>query len=379
MKRWVIGLTGALGLCHWALAQNMPTRLEPEVQLQAIRQAMIDATLGQATKVSASAWVDARGQLHETAHFQTDARIRGVRVLAYTEPNDGPPTASIELESLPWSIRVAKAPPGESCEPPPQNWRQPLMIRTQLQSGFSGPELFASHALLKQLQIYWQDLVTQTGRWSVDAQPSVGRDAYQQAWLGQGPEPMGWQLHISLSPVRGAAQALGHWGDRLGQWLGSESDSRRWTIKVVFGQKSSVDGQLRVHWERDVTVNVPEHGQIQQPDRWVMGLLPSLQPIFTRWLPQSGQDRRCEPVFFSVNRHGDSQWVLQAGAGSGLKAGDRVLVVNTTRVPGRLLEVGSTQQMAIAEVVRVGKRHSDLRPLAGTPQPGPGDWVALPL
>jgi len=35
--------------------------------------------------------------------------------------------------------------------------------------------------------------------------------------------------------------------------------------------------------------------------------------------------------------------------------------------------------LAIAEVIRVGRRQTELRPLAGTLNPGPGDWVALPL
>lgn len=377
MKRWLIGLNLVWGLGPMAWAQNQPVRLEADAQLQAIRQALVEATLDKPTKVNASAWIDDKGQLHETAHFQTDARIRGVRVLAYTESAENNPKASVELESLPWNIRVAKAAPGEVCEPPPQQWRQPLLIQSQIQSGFRGPELFASNALLKQLNAYWKELATQSGRWSIDAHQAIGRDAYQQAWLSQGEEPMGWQLHISLLPVRAQAQTAWYSPERLSQWV--TGDTRRWTIQVVFGQKSSADSPLAVHWQRQIQIEVPDEGLNQQPERWVKNLMPSLQPVFARWLPQSGQDRACEPVQFSVNTQSGSRWVLQAGSGSGLKAGDRVLVVNATRVPGRLLEAGSVQQMAIAEVVRVGRRQSDLRPLAGSPHPGPGDWVALPL
>lgn len=378
MNRLVLVLHWALVLSPSAWAQSMPSPLEPDVQLQAIRQALLEATLDKPTKVNASAWIDEKGQLHETAHFQTDARIRGVRVLAYTESDENAPKATVQLDTLPWNIRVAKAAPGEVCEPPPQNWRQPLLIQTQLQPGFYGNELFASNALLKQLNAYWKDLASQSGRWSIDAHSPIARDAYHQAWLSPGEEPMGWQLHITVLPVRPQTHEAWYSPERLGQWIG-QTEARRWTIQVVFGQRSTPDNPLTVHWERQIQVEVPDDGLNRQPERWVKRLMPSLHPIFARWLPQSGQERACEPVQFSVNRQSGSRWVVQAGNGSGLKAGDRVLVVNATHVPGRLIEAGSAQQMAIAEVVRVGRRQSELRPLAGSRNPGPGDWVALPL
>ena len=99
-----------------AWSQKLP--MDPEKQLTAIRQALVEATLDRPTKVSTNAWIDEKGQLHESSHFQTDARVKGVRVMAYVQDGStDEPKAQIHLEDLPWSIRMAKAKRcwGSSC------------------------------------------------------------------------------------------------------------------------------------------------------------------------------------------------------------------------------------------------------------------------
>jgi|GEM_PF-3901786 len=71
---------------------------DPELQLQAIRQAIV-GSMGQApTRVLSTAWVDEKGALHETTVYNTDAKLKGVRVLGYL--NDGRETRDQQAARL---------------------------------------------------------------------------------------------------------------------------------------------------------------------------------------------------------------------------------------------------------------------------------------
>jgi len=133
-----------------------------------------------------------------------------------------------------------------------------------------------------------------------------------------------------------------------------------------------------VIWQRQLFIDATDMAR-SHPERWIRELLPGLEQQLALWVPQQAHGSNCDTVQFSVTRMSGDKWLIQAGLGSGLKVGDRVLVLNSSRLPGRLLEPGSTQQLAIAEVTRVGRHQSDLKPLAGTSSPGSGEWIALPL
>ena len=87
---------------------------------------------------------------------------------------------------------------------------------------------------------------------------------------------------------------------------------------------------------------------------------------------------RCEPTPFVVRQDAEGLRLL-ASQGSGLRVGDRVLIMQPGWVPGRLLDPRVADHMALAEVIRTGPRHADIRQLAGPPVQSGNDWVALPL
>ncbi len=351
--------------------------MDPESQLQAIRQALIDSSLEKPTKVSATAWIDDQGQLHQTAHFQTDAKIRGIRVLSYSQNDQSEqPLAQIQMENLPWSVRMAKADQGEPCEPAPQQWRQPLVISAKIEAGFSGPERYASQNLLTQVENITLRLAQQSLKWSVSRTTPQPMDTYHQHWLGKGEEPAGWNLQVQLYPVKNAPAS---WPN-LERWVkwGQSSNPTQWTLKATFGQRHAPAEPIQMIWQRQMVIDASDLA-LTHPDRWIKELLPALEQRLAAWIPHQPHGSNCETVQFSVSRTNGHQWVIQAGVGSGIKVGDRVLVLNSSRLPGKLLEPGATQQLAIAEVTRVGRHQSDLKPLAGTSSPGSGEWIALPL
>jgi len=78
-----------------------------EAHLAAIRQAILNATMDRPTRVISTAWVDQHGALHEAAHFHSEAKVSGIRVLAYL-PQDESQT-QITADVLPWGYQANKA------------------------------------------------------------------------------------------------------------------------------------------------------------------------------------------------------------------------------------------------------------------------------
>ena len=115
------------------------------------------------------------------------------------------------------------------------------------------------------------------------------------------------------------------------------------------------------------------------PQHWLQGLQPSLINAMQSWQRELDAHTRCEPVQFVVRRDVDAPLRLQAGMDSGLRAGDRVLLMQPGWVPSRLLDARSVEHLALAEVVQIGPRHTEIRQLAGPPLARQGEWVALPL
>ncbi len=363
-----------LGWSLGALAQGLPP--DPEAQLRIIRQALIEAVMERTTKVNAMGWIDGKGQLQESAHFQTDAKIRGIRVQSYMMPEGHDAKIKVSMEDLPWSVRAALSGPGESCEPVAQNWRQSLSVTTTMHPSFPGPERYAATTLARHIQAQLMRLAQDSQRWNTEALPVSPTDAYQRAWLGQGENINGWYLEVHLTPIEQKATPS-HVGAAT-SWLPS-GHSRQWHLRARYGRKSAPDMPLNPEWERRLVLNLPAEVTSIQPERWIQTLIADLTPELSRWVVPQALRSSCDVVQFSVNPSKALGWSLQAGIGNGLKVGDRVLVLNANRIPARIFEPGSIQDLAIAEVIRVGRRQTELRPLAGTVNPGPGDWVALPL
>ena len=106
-----------------------------------------------------------------------------------------------------------------------------------------------------------------------------------------------------------------------------------------------------------------------------MTFLPLVQAV-----QQLQSQTRCEPMQFLVQRQESHPALrLQAGQDSGLRPGDRVLLMQPGWVPGRLLDPRSAEHLALSEVVQTGQRHTEIRQLAGPPLARQGEWVALPL
>lgn len=346
---------------------------EHERQLQAIRQALLEATIDRPTRVIASAWVDRNGVLHESAHFHSQAEVQGVRVMAYVQ-GDEPAAVKVDAQVLPWGLRPSKAADG-SCQSPPRAWRLPMTLQTRLDEGFSGAQQHTSQWLLKASSQYWSERLSESKRWQghVSARP-VG-NTYSQMLSGSDEASAGWVAELSLSPQPAPEDQARPLSERM-PWVG---ESWRWSLNLTVGRRTAPEQPLQPIWTARQTVSIPIAEVYNQPTAVLTKLQQALESKVGEWIQTLEQDKPCDPLQFAVLRQGGSPLMLQAGQGSGLRPGDRVLLMNPAHVPSRLLEPGATQHLALAEVVRIGRHQTELQQLAGPALPVHGQWVALPL
>jgi hypothetical protein len=352
-------------------AQKNPQK-EYDAQLAAIRQAILDATLDRPTRVLSTAWVDDKGALHESAHFHSEARVSGVRVLSYLKGDD--PVTEVSAEVLPWGWKPVGA--DQSCKAPPRPWRLPLGVQVVMPEGFSGPQLFASHTLLGLAQQSWNQNMQASQRWRThsvaQAAPQLD-NAYMRSLTGQTEERSGWMTEISLHPHAPAVSRS--WTDRLTE----STPLWRWTLSMRLGQKLSASSRLEPQWQIDQIITIAPMALAQSPTAWAQQMQGLLHERMRQWVAQLDKHSECEPVQFHVRRQGTQSLELQAGFDSGLRPGDRVLLMDPAHVPARMLEPGMVQHLALAQVVKVGANRTELQQLAGPALATHGAWMALPL
>ena len=374
MRLCMAGLTAALLFASPAQAQKAPPASPHEQQLQSIRQALLDATLDATpTQVISSAWIDRQGTLHENHEFHSRAEVRGVRVLSYLGEEEEP-RARVSAEVLPWGWRQRDA--AQACETPPRAWRLPMTITTRLEPGFGGSQQAAALAVLAAAREGWWSLVQGAGRWTPDRQVQQPVGTYQRALLSP-PALAGndWVASITLNPTPGEQPQP--WHAAINPW--SAPGLWQWTLELQVAQRLPGSGEYRTVNRQTMRLMVEPELVAAHPQHWLQGLQPSLINAMQSWQRELDAHTRCEPVQFVVRRDVDAPLRLQAGMGSGLRAGDRVLLMQPGWVPSRLLDARSVEHLALAEVVQIGPRHTEIRQLAGPPLARQGEWVALPL
>ena len=351
---------------------------EHEAQLSAIRQAILDATLDRPTRVISSAWVDDKGALHEASHFHSEAKVRGVRVLSYVQGDE--PQTQVSAEVLPWGLKPAGA--NQSCQTPASPWRLPMGIQALDLIGFSGPQQFASQTVLDMAQLAWTHQLQSSQRWhSKTLAPAPAPEAanpYMRALMtGQNDERSGWVAEFSLHPhalaptLPQASAERSQASDLPGDW--------RWTLHLKLGQKNNAGSGQPTDWQMTHAISVAPLDLGKSPTLWAQSLQAQLQDHMRQWVALLDKLTECEPVQFLVRRNSSLALELQAGLDSGLRPGDRVLLISPNHVPSRMLEPSVAQHLALAQVVKVGRNRTELQQLAGPALPSNGAWMALPL
>lgn len=360
-RRWV-GLLSGLLISSAVGAQALPTRAPgtPEEQLQAIRLALVQAVSQSPIQVYNTAWVDDKGALHESTQYHSQAKVRGVRVLAYTAQGQAAPELrAAAVNEAPTHWAKVKGDPYQ-CLQSAGRWRMPVDMVVSLDPALKGRDSHVGTWLAQESANWWRQQAGNSVRWHWDqaevasAQSSTPASAYMRAVLGaQSQRQTPWRLNVVLS-----------------------TDNLRvpgWQLDVSFGRN---DGSAAVWQDR---IHLPAAMNESGSQRFVgMHTLEVLRLALGRLRAEVDARGACEPSQFDVSVTAQHV-VLPVGKSSGFRLGDRVLVMDRDRLPQRLVEPGALGQLAMAEVVKVDQHRTELKQIAGPALPREGHWVALPI
>ena len=338
-KHW--WLVGCVAFAFGTQAQTGPSgasaRVDPERQLQLIRDALIETTMAAPVRVQSYGWIDMQGRLHESTQFTSDTRVRGVRVQSYVEDPAAAPVQRVQVDAdvLPSGLgRQAEVDP-QRCLASPRRWRQALHVEAVY------PAAEAQLPLIQNLQQAFLDAARESRRWVAQRRPLQLATPYEQALFGRDSDRTEWLARIELAGSPSAPEAR---------------------IEVAPIHQPAQARRVRVPLE-------------------YFGSVPSsaaLSGAMANALAALERQSACDPLWYSVAGVGD-RLHLREGVAHGLQPGDRLLLVERQHLPSRLLEPGAARALALVQVGVPAAHGTPLRWLAG-PQPvQAGDWVALPL
>jgi hypothetical protein len=280
----------------------------------------------------------------------------------------------VDATVLPWGLRQSRAADG-SCQSPPKAWRLPMTLQTRLEGGFSGAQQQASQWLLQTASQFWSARLSESRRWQGQEGARPASNTYTQMLSGSGEASAGWVAELSMSPQPAPQEQALPWTQRM-PWV---APAWRWSLNLTVGRRTSPEQPIQPVWTASKSVTLPIPEITNQRTAVLSRMQQELALQVGQWIQTLEHTQQCEPMQFAVLRQTGSQLMLQAGQGSGLRPGDRVLLMNPAHVPSRVLEAGASQHLALAEVVRIGRHQTELQQLAGPALPANGQWVALPL
>lgn len=356
---------------------------DPELQLQAIKSALLAAVEQAPTRVVSTAWVDPQGRLHENTVYHTDTRIQGVRVLSYlrgdTETHEQKVRRLAADVVLPPHLRKPAA--GAACPAAGSvRWRMPLVIDHQVHPGTGTLGHAVGLWLSRQIDQLSADLGARSDRWyavrSASLVPPQMQGLYWQTYLGRAQEDPDWQLRIRILPAPTSAEAPLSAAAVLPEWARGwlpAAPVPGWLVQMALAQQ----GQAPVwQWQSEVQDGHPESSHAASM------AIAALRERLPEALSVLDRQTECVAVQYALRplpQESGAVWTIAAGEGSRLRAGDRVLVFDRQSLPSRVYEAESLRRVALAEVTRAGRRQTELRQLAGPPLPLNGDWVAIPM
>lgn len=358
MKRRILlnGWRGALAsLCLVAGHPLLAQPLTPDEQLQAIRQSLVQLALEGPTEVRNTAWLDDQGRLQDSSSFRTGMTVRGVRVLAYGRDTQQQATAQVTATGQP--IAPQATPACAKGMASGQPWHQ-----MQLELAVSPQMPLVNRQQAHQAARYVRTLMLEHGRrsavWRLHEAANPA-SAYERVLSLQGEQHVPWRLQLVVAPA---------------------SEARELPPVIALRWRAVHRHDPSLSFDHDAVVTLEERSINTHPDRLASQVMAELHTVTEAFLTTVEQRLSCVPPQYRVlNREGSSRYRIAAGHTSGLKLGDRLVMVDPQKIPGRVLEPKSLDRMALAQVDSLGPYYAELKQVAGPSLPAGTPWVAVPV
>jgi hypothetical protein len=342
------------GLCLMAGSAVQSQPLTPDEQLQAIRQSLVQLALDGPTEVRNTAWLDDQGRLQDSSSFRTGMTVRGVRVIAYGRDLDQQATAQVSASGQAAPTANGSCAKGLVAGQP---WHQ-----MQLELAVSPQMPLVNRQQAHQAARYARTVMLEQGRrsavWRLQ-EAALPVSLYERALSLQGEQHVPWRLQLVIAPA---------------------SASREMPPMLFLRWRAVHRHDPSLAFDHDALVTLEERAVSMHPDRLSTQVMADLHTAVEAFLANVEQRLSCLPPQFQVlNREGTSRYRIAAGHTSGLKVGDRLVMVDPQKIPGRALEPKSLERMALAQVDSLGPYYAELKQVAGPSLPAGTPWVAVPV
>ena len=352
--------------------------------LGAIKQALIDLSLGTELRLTTTAFVDERGALHESSLITSQSQVRGVRVLSYLQE------AGLEIASLDATMVADDCPAAR-----PGLRRQ---ARMSILPGRQDPRLGDHY--VSELAALSQQLLSQaiarTATWSA-APAQQFANSYHQKMSATGGNRPPFELQISLG------QAEQAFTDKSDSPSKQRNSPIHWKMRMIpsfvnleHRPNQFLDVELRLVDPRLGTVVLLEKSQLEYP-RLARGYdktqLPTqfvdqLDAIAQRFVGQMDGALECRRHYYHVtnshvtNSHVTSKQMagspsdtsannitsslrINAGSLAGIQVGDQFLLSPTPQITGQGADLADIEKLLLAQVQAVDAHGATLQVTAG--------------
>ena len=372
---WFAGMILGTGLCFNAQAEShggeSPLASLDEATLVAIKEALVSEAQATESKVINTAWLDAKGQLHESTIVHSSMRVRGIQVQAYLDEMQKPkveialddkggllPECFAKDDHLKRTVRV-----------------NPVRVQDHFVIELRPIAVKAADRLKRELVGFFEESEYWHAKYVV--QPA---SAYQSMVSGLRPEPVRYELDVTVSeglrpqgqepePIPGSdpvsAFFLGKPSAFAENWVHLKVE----LVKVATGE---------LIWVGTSSLRVPVRPVTYTNQALPDAMAAQIRRDLSAWRPVLDEYVICQPMNFQLTES-DGTVQIDGGMTSGLKTGDRLLVIDQTRIPGRVLEPGALAELSLAHIVKVEDDSAIIEHAAGAPLLDATDKVALPF
>lgn len=326
--------------------------LSAEDRLKAIRTAMVEAAMKSNTRVSATSWMDAEGQLRELNRFSSEIKLRDLQVAKYGRDAAHEPLAELV------AARVDAVNP-ERCDAPQAKaaLRHVMTVGLAVSPSLPAAQRYQAQQLGFVARTHLLQSAARSERWRLINTLPQSR-AYDRLSYGQGEENVQWHAQLSVEPMQVAAMPEG---------------------TLAYGLTLQVSGPgQRQGWfnAQEVIVPTPPAQAYGTPkfDNLTLNEIDRAVAFLTEQLENQ---LACEPQSFAVEQSG-GRLSLNAGGNAGLRVGDRLVLADASVLPRHTLEPGALDAAVLAEVKSVTPYRAEIKQVAGRQQKFKGAWVAWP-
>ena len=350
-------------------------------QLDLIRSRLIEAAQRSNINVRSLAWVDSEGKLHEASRFDSDARVRGVRVNSYLGD------ASVELGAV-------EAHP-KDCSADDLRFARHAYFEVLTESGgsfFSGSQL---RLLAQYLEPDFRKLLTTDTGWRLSNVPTgfnghSGRSLYEQRLLGRSSENANYRLSLRLLD-------MGNFRRPSSKQSPTPADRPDWVESVLV--QTGVREEPEAVGVLGLTLTLTEisTGQTISTSAAQLamrleraGYLEPIQPVVVD--PQASQQalqalqtevRRAmgctTPEYPVLQKVGSKGFLLNAGQQDGLTVGMQVLLSPDAGFMSKILQPGVADTLILGVVESVTNDRAVIQQIAGPSVSSPERLVGMPI